>query len=227
MNIAFSTNWIIEETTHWLAVNKPNGLIVEKNPHESPTLEEFIEDYLRRTSPQSTLGIVHRLDRVTSGVLLMAKKKSVLRFLNEQLREGNIQKSYLALVQQPPEKTAGMLEHWLAIDKKSKKATAYSIPGPGRVEARLSYRLLSQNKNFSTLEIQPATGRFHQIRAQLAAISCPIIGDEKYGGLVSHAPLTIALHAWKIKFSAPPHGQETEIVAPIPNFFLPSPVLLF
>ncbi|MFK7908425.1 MAG: RluA family pseudouridine synthase [Chitinophagales bacterium] len=191
---------ILKETPQYLVINKPAGLIVEKNPYESPTIEEMALTYLQASKPNAYLGIVHRLDRVTSGVLLLAKKKSALKNFNEQFRLRKVRKTYLALVENAPQKTKASLTHWLQKDLKNKKAIISSSPAKNASECKLRYRLLKTTAMGYLLEIQPHTGKFHQIRAQLSAIGCPIVGDQKYGGSGDFGLNAVALHASKLQF---------------------------
>ncbi|MEZ4885017.1 MAG: RNA pseudouridine synthase [Chitinophagales bacterium] len=204
---------ILKETPQYLVINKPAGLIVEKNPYESPTIEEMALQYLQNTKPNAYLGIVHRLDRVTSGVLLLAKKKSTLKAFNEQFSRRQVRKTYLALVENPPSKPQDTLIHWLQKDLKNKKALLSKTPIKNASECRLHYQLLQKTEKGYLLEIQPHTGKFHQIRAQLAAIGCPIVGDQKYGASSDFGVNSIALHASKLKFRDTVSGEWEEIEA--------------
>lgn len=210
---------ILAETRGWLAVNKPAGLITERSPFESPTVESLVYDYLKAHSRRERpyLGIVHRLDRVTSGVLLLAKKKSVLKALNEQFRERRIRKTYLALVEQAPPSKQGELRHFLYKDQKSKKAIIYKEEVPGAFSVRLTYRLLQESPAGYLLEIHPYTGKYHQIRAQLAFIGCPILGDARYGGQHPFREKAIALHASRLVFLDPQTEEEVVVEVAFPS----------
>ena len=160
------------------------------------------------------MGVAHRLDRVTSGLLIFAKKKSALKQLNQWFADRKIQKTYLAITSTPPKPAKGILEHHLFTDKSAKKTLVYDHPKGGTKPARLHYRTLEVNEHGTLLEIKPSTGRFHQIRAQLGYIGCPILGDEKYGGSPL-IPNAIALHAWKIKLPEALNESPLELEAPI------------
>ena len=189
---------IIFESTALIIINKESGIITEQNPFEPLSAESQVRHYLNKGHKPPYIGVAHRLDRVTSGLLIFAKKKSTLKQLNQWFADRKIQKTYLAIASTPPSPSQGTLEHYLFTDKAAKKSLVYGHPKGGTKPARLHYRTLEVNEYGTLLEIKPRTGRFHQIRAQLSHIGCPIIGDEKYGGSKLY-PNTIALHAWKIK----------------------------
>ena len=189
---------IIFESTALIIINKESGIISEQNPFEALSAESQIRHYLGRGPKPPYVGVAHRLDRVTSGLLIFAKKKSTLKQLNQWFADRKIQKTYLAIASIPPSPSQGTLEHYLFSDKAAKKALVYDHPKGGTKPARLHYRTLEVNEHGALLEVKPSTGRFHQIRAQLSHIGSPILGDEKYGGS-KLSPNTIALHAWKIK----------------------------
>ena len=189
---------IIFESTALIVINKESGIISEQNPFEALSAESQVRHYLGRGPKPPYVGVAHRLDRVTSGLLIFAKKKSTLKQLNQWFADRKIQKTYLAIASIPPSPSQGTLEHYLFSDKAAKKALVYDHPKGGTKPARLHYRTLEVNEHGALLEVKPSTGRFHQIRAQLSHIGSPILGDEKYGGS-KLSPNTIALHAWKIK----------------------------
>jgi 23S rRNA pseudouridine1911/1915/1917 synthase len=191
---------ILLETNHFLALNKPSSIIVEKNPYE-PSVEDWAWEYLQKTQKKPYLGIIHRLDRVTSGVLLLAKKKSFLKELNEQFRLRKVQKRYQAIVENKPSPTSANLVHFLEKDQLNKRAIIFEKSQKGAQEVRLHYRILKEVDEQFLLEIHPKTGKFHQIRAQLAAIDCPILNDEKYGAKLIADKKTIALHAAQLIFT--------------------------
>ncbi|MCB9285331.1 MAG: RluA family pseudouridine synthase [Lewinellaceae bacterium] len=206
---------ILYESPHLLVINKPGGIVVERDPHGYPSIEEWALDYLAATVKKPYAGIVHRLDRPVSGVLLIAKKKSVLRELNRQFEQRSVEKIYLAVVEQVPDETFGTLEHWISKDQKEKRAIVRPGPAAGAFLCSLSYELRKTLPHGrALLEVRPHTGKFHQIRVQLAAIGCPIVGDEKYGATSVFRPDAIALHAWKLGFTDPVSGEQLWVEAP-------------
>jgi len=213
--IKFGLPTIIEETRHWIALDKPPGLSVERNPWE-PSLEDEVWKHLEARQRKVYLGIVHRLDKVTSGVLLMAKKKSALKKLNEQFRQRRVEKTYLALTDQPPPTDSGRLRHWLKKDSPNKRSLIFSTPQEGAAEVELRFRYLGCPAGYHLLELQPREGKFHQIRAQLAAAGLPIVGDEKYGSFAAYAGAGIALHAWRLRFFDPETGEPVILKTPPP-----------
>lgn len=210
-------DYILQETKSWLVINKPAGLIVEASPFEASTVETLLQNYLFKTPKPPFVGIVHRLDRVTSGALLVAKKKSTLKALNTQFEQRQIEKIYLAVVAQSPDRVEGELQHWLVKNQKEKRSNIYEKQVTGSTLCHLSYRVISQQSNHFLLEIKPTTGKFHQIRAQFSFIGCPIVGDEKYGSTQSYLPKSIALHAWKLGFLDPEDGQKIQVTAEVPS----------
>ncbi|MEO1712450.1 MAG: RNA pseudouridine synthase [Bacteroidota bacterium] len=216
-------SWIIHETDWWIAINKPAGLIVEKSPFEPTTIESVAWPYLEKHQRgKKYLGIVHRLDRVTSGVLLLAKRKTALRYLNQQFADRVVEKEYLAVVEGAPPKSEERLKHYLVKDQATKKAIVHTLPKPKSTTVVLDYRRLSESNGRSLLQIIPKTGKFHQIRAQLAAIGCPIVRDSKYGAQGLEYPKEIGLHAARLTFIDPQSEKELTIEAPPlgPDFHL-------
>ncbi|MFN7115815.1 MAG: RluA family pseudouridine synthase [Saprospiraceae bacterium] len=206
---------ILYESTWLLAVNKPAGVLVEKSPYY-PSVETWAENYVAQQSKKPFVGIVHRLDRPVSGVLLLAKKKAALKDLNEQFRLRTIQKTYLALVENEPPTPSGALLHWLKKDIINKKAIIYNNAVKQSEECRLDYNIIEKKGAFYLLQITLHTGKFHQIRAQLAAIGCPIVGDEKYGAAHFYKNDAIALHANRLIFKDPLTAQPVIVEAPAP-----------
>lgn len=207
---------VIKETPYWVAVHKPAGMIVERNPYESPTLEEEVMRHLTEKKKNPFLGIAHRLDKVTSGVVLMAKKKSTLKQLNRQFQERSVQKVYWAVVSGVPPVSETMLSHWLIKDQGNKKAIVSDTEVPGAKLAQLRFRVLASNSQESLLEIELLTGRYHQIRAQLAAYGHPIVGDAKYDSSTDDYSRSIALHARKLTFEDPQKRRRMTITASLP-----------
>ncbi|WP_353480768.1 RNA pseudouridine synthase [Haliscomenobacter sp.] len=210
--------WWLAETSAWIAVNKPFGTSVEKTLGANDTIEDQVLDYLYNYTSMPFVGIVHRLDRVTSGILLMAKKKSALRKLNVQFAQREVKKTYLAIVEGIPTKPEALLAQWLYKDQKEKKAIIFNEPGENRDACNLQYRVVRQDKEKALLEVELLTGKFHQIRAQLAAQGTPIIGDEKYGATkIQYAEMGIALHAYSLEFADLIDQTPIKLTAPLPE----------
>lgn len=237
---------IIEETAQFIIINKRAGLITERNPFEIITAESLVEEYFqtgvrkpyslennqvksiskdRKRAPKAPaksskapfVGVVHRLDRVTSGAMVFAKKKNSLKKLNDQWSRRKIQKTYLAIVENAPPHPQGTLRHYLVKNQKEKRADIHEKEVKDSQQCTLSYKVLKSGGNGHLLQIDLPTGRFHQIRAQLSYIGCPIIGDAKYGAKRSHLPLAICLHAWKLEFRDPISNEEVSAVAELPK----------
>lgn len=206
---------VLYESKWLLAINKPAGLLVEHSAYY-PSVEDWAKSYVAKQEKQPFIGIVHRLDRAVSGVLLIAKRKAALQNLHEQFRERQVQKTYLALVEKMPPNKNGTLTHWLRKDVQIKKAHIFDKPTENAQECRLTYRVVEKKSIGILLEIDLHTGKFHQIRAQLAHIGCPIIGDVKYGVAIPYQSDAIALHAWRVHFKEPINGEIITVEAPIP-----------
>jgi len=207
---------VLFESNQLLVINKPSGIISERSTHEPLTAEAMAHAQVAQKVRDPFIGVAHRLDRVTSGVLIFAKKRSVLKLLNLWFSERKIQKTYLAVVDQAPPKEAGLLEHFLETDDKAKKAIVLESKSAKSKTAKLTYAVIGRKEGFWLLEIKPFTGRFHQIRAQLAHVGCPIIGDVKYGGTAG-SEKSIALHAWKLSLPEAINTSPTEYKAPLPS----------
>lgn len=207
---------ILKETPYWIAVHKPAGMIVERNPFESPTLEEVVLTHFQAKKRPPFLGIVHRLDKVTSGVVLMAKKKSALKHLNRQFQERKVEKFYWALIEGQLPNPEGKLSHWLRKDQKQKIAIVSDTETPEAKRAELRYRTLARQDGMTLVEIELLTGRYHQIRAQFAAIGFPILGDHKYSVGQEDYSRAIALHASQLIFEDPQKGKRVVIEASLP-----------
>ena len=191
---------VIHENEEYLVVNKTGGLISEKSPFEDWTVEDQVNKYLTKKKRKPFIGIIHRLDRVTSGVLIFAKKKSVLVSFNELFSKRKVKKTYWAVVKNKPTEEKEKLVDFLFKNNLKKKAEIFKFSKKGSQEAILTYEVMGKNNFGYLIKIKPKTGRFHQIRAQLAHIGLPIIGDEKYGSDQKYLPLSICLHAQKISY---------------------------
>lgn len=210
---------ILDETTHWLVINKPSGLNVEP-VWDYPCVENQVRQYLKQTGRRAEpyVGIVHRLDRPVSGALILAKKKSSLRALNQQFAQRQVEKRYWAVCAGHPPSVSGMLQHHLVKDQKRKRSFVFDQPRKGSAPVKLTYKTLQSKADRSWLEIELHTGKFHQIRVQLAAMGCPIIGDQKYGSELADAEDCIALHARSLRFFTPEAPEQAVLcVAPVPS----------
>jgi 23S rRNA pseudouridine1911/1915/1917 synthase len=207
---------VLLEDNHLLAASKPPGLLTQPSPAEIDSLETRAKEWIRWTKNkpgQVFLHAVHRLDRDVSGVVLFARTSKALGRLQETIRAREVTKIYHALVESMPEREADRLEHWLVHDSHRAR-----VAKPHAADAKLAileYRVLSHVYEMFLLEVKLETGRYHQIRAQLAAIGCPIAGDGRYG---SHhaAKGRIALHHRRLVLAHPVRDEEVVIEAPYP-----------
>ncbi|MCK5824569.1 MAG: RNA pseudouridine synthase [Ichthyobacteriaceae bacterium] len=207
---------ILRETKDYIVVNKPHGLITESNPYED-SLETQVHKYLRETITSPFLGVVHRLDRVTSGVVLFAKKKSALKYFNAQLEAKNISKTYVAIVENKPAKQKEKLNNFLRKDQKNKIAVVYTSNNSGSKPCSLTYKQIEELNGLYLLEIDLHTGRFHQIRAQLSFVGTSVYGDKRYGSVNEFYENEICLHAQKLKFQEFESDEIIEVVAEVEN----------
>ncbi|OBX23450.1 23S rRNA pseudouridine1911/1915/1917 synthase [Gelidibacter algens] len=208
---------IVHENNDYIVVNKMAGLISEKNPYEESTVEDQVFNHLLKNKQKPYVGVIHRLDRVTSGVMIFAKKKSILVEFNTLFSSRKVQKSYLAIVKNKPLKNKENLNNFLVKNNLEKRADIVQSKSKDAVECLLSYQVIDKNDFGYLLEIKPKTGRFHQIRAQLAHIGLPIIGDEKYGSDQDYLPLSVCLHAWKLTYQDSGSKEIKTYEAPLPK----------
>ena len=210
---------VLFEDNHVLVVNKPAGMLVHGDETGDYTLADLAKDYIREkyNKPGNVfIGVVHRLDRPVSGVTLLAKTSKALARLNELFRSRKTKKTYWAVVHNRPKVEQQTLVHWLAKDTSRNVTKAYAKENPNGARSELSYKLISGNKQF-LLEVNPITGRPHQIRVQLASINCPIAGDLKYGASEPLPDKSIALHARELEFEHPTLKTTVTIKAPLPK----------
>ena len=214
---------ILLEDNHCLAVNKPAGLLAQGDETGEPSLVDLARDYLREkySKPGNVfVGLVHRLDRPTSGVVLLARTSKGAERLSRQFREGTIRKVYLAVVEGVPEAESGEWSDRLWKEE-TRNVVHVVAEGDSRgQDARVSYRLVERHGSTSTIELLPATGRSHQLRVQLASRGLPIVGDRKYGARSTLIALDgrprVALHARELSFQHPTRAEIVTVTSPLP-----------
>ncbi|MGE0770936.1 MAG: RluA family pseudouridine synthase [Cyclobacteriaceae bacterium] len=208
------------EDNHLLAINKPAGALVQGDVTGDEPLVETCKQYIKEKyhKPGAVfLGVVHRLDRPVSGVVVFARTSKALERMNALFRDKRTQKTYWAITDHKPPQPRGKLTHWLVKDEQKNKTTAYRFdPGNGK-KSELDYRVLSASGNYYLLQVNPVTGRPHQIRVQLASIGCPIVGDLKYGSEHLSDGASICLHAHALSFEHPVKKSAMRIEAPVPE----------
>ena len=209
---------VLFEDNHIIAINKRCGDIVQGDKTGDKPLSEIVKSFLKTkySKPGNVyLGIPHRLDRPTSGVVIFAKTSKSLPRLNKIFKYGKVQKYYLAVTKNNPEKQEDTLIHWLRKNERTNKSTYFKKETVKAKKAVLHYRVLKKLERYFIIEIELVTGRHHQIRCQLSAIGCPVRGDLKYGYDRSNNDGGIDLHAKKIIFEHPVSGKKIIIDAPV------------
>lgn len=211
---------IIYEDNHLIAVSKLPLQRVQPDPSGPESLELWLKEYIRQkySKPGEVfLGVIHRIDRPVSGVVLFARTSKALVRMNEMIRDRRIAKRYLAIVRNKPPEAAGTLIHHIRRDPNSNKSYASDKPTEDSRPAELRYRLLVSGERYHLLEIELITGRHHQIRAQLSAAGWPIQGDIKYGFPRTNPGGVISLHSWKAEFEHPVTKEKLCLSAPPPT----------
>ena len=211
---------ILHEDNHIIVINKRVGDIVQGDKTGDKPLSEIVKEYIKEkyNKPGEVfLGVVHRLDRPTTGIVVFARTSKALIRLNELFSNRETQKTYWAIVKNKPQKSDDKLVHYLKRNEKNNTSKAHIKEVPDSKLASLDYKIIKELQNYFALEINLHTGRHHQIRAQLAAIGCPIKGDLKYGFDRSNPDGGIHLHALKLVFIHPVSKENIEITAPVPN----------
>ncbi len=213
----FTKEQILFEDNHVLAVAKAAGQLVQSDAEGTPGLESEIKDFIKRRDGkpgQVFLGVIHRVDRPVSGVVLFAKSSKALARLNEMLKNREFRKIYWAITEKRPDPLSDTLIHHLVRDGKINKSHCVSKPSKDSKEARLKYTVIGSSDNYTLSEIELMTGRHHQIRCQMSKIGCPIKGDLKYGAARSNADGSISLHSRLLEFIHPVTKELVRIVAP-------------
>ena len=211
---------IIYEDNHLLVINKKVGQLVQGDKTGDESLLDSIKNFIkiRDNKPGNVfLGLVHRIDRPTSGLVIYAKTSKALSRLTQMVKNREIKKTYWAVVAKemiPPSKR---LVHYLKKNEKNNKAIVFTKPTEGAKESILTYHIIKTLDNYHLLEIDLETGRHHQIRAQLSKIGASIKGDLKYGSARSNPDGGIHLHARKLEFIHPVTKENIEIIAPVPQ----------
>ena len=211
---------VVYEDNHIIIVNKQSGEIVQGDKTGDRPLSDIVKDYIKEKyqKPRAVfLGVVHRLDRPVSGLVVFARTSKALTRLNKMFAEGEVHKTYWALVKNAPQKTEDTLTHWLVRNEKQNKSYAYATEKPNAKKAILKYRLIGKSDNYSLLEVQLMTGRHHQIRCQLAAMGCPIKGDLKYGAPRSNPDGSISLQSHRVEFIHPVSKERITVEARLPD----------
>jgi 23S rRNA pseudouridine1911/1915/1917 synthase len=220
---------IIFEDNHLLVINKDAGVLVQGDKTGDTPLSDLAKAYVKEKHQKPGevfMGVIHRIDRPVSGLVLMARTSKALERMNEQFKNREIEKKYLAVVRNRPPANAGNLVHWLIKNPETNVTKAYEKEVPNSMRSELNYKLIGELDGFYLLEVNPITGRPHQIRVQLASMNCPIVGDNKYGYPRGNKDKSICLHAHQVKFMHPVKKEEMQLFAALPqdNFwqkFLP------
>lgn len=211
---------VVYEDNHIIVVSKTSSEIVQGDKTGDTPLSETVKAYLKEkyAKPGNVfIGVTHRLDRPVSGLVVFAKTSKALARLNEMFRDGDVKKTYWAIVKECPKETEGELVHYLVRNEKQNKSYAYDKEVKNSKKAILHYKLIGHSQNYYLLEVDLKTGRHHQIRCQLAKMGWPIKGDLKYGAQRSNPDGSICLHARTIKFIHPVSKEPIELTAPVPE----------
>ncbi len=210
----------VYEDNHIIIVYKNSGEIVQGDKTGDEPLSETVKKYIKEKyqKPGNVfLGVVHRLDRPVSGLVVFAKTSKALTRLNKMFRDGEVHKTYWAITKDAPKESEGMLTDWLVRNEKQNKSYAYNHEVPNSKKAILQYKVIAHTDNYNLLEINLMTGRHHQIRCQLANMGCPIKGDLKYGAKRSNPDGSISLLSHHVELAHPVSKELISIDSPVPD----------
>ncbi len=211
---------VIYEDNHIIIVSKQSGEIVQGDKTGDKPLSEAVKQYIKEAYAKPGdvfLGVVHRLDRPVFGLVLFARTSKALARMNTMFANGEVHKTYWAIVKNAPEQTEGTLTHWLVRNEKQNRSYAYDREVPHSKKAVLDYKVIGKSDNYYLIAVDLKTGRHHQIRCQLAKIGCPIKGDLKYGAKRSNPDGSISLLSRTMQFVHPVSKKEIAVEAPLPD----------
>lgn len=211
---------VLYTDNHLIAVNKRSGQIVQGDKTGDSPLSELVANYLSVTFNKpgaAFIGVIHRIDRPVSGVVLFARTGKGLSRLNEQFRDRIVRKTYWALVEGTPSEDSGVLVHYLSKNEEQNRSRALLEPRDGFLRCELSFKVIKTLDRYTLLEVNPLTGRHHQIRVQLSAKGWPIKGDVKYGARRGNTDRSICLHARSLTFNQPVSAEVITVTAPLPG----------
>jgi 23S rRNA pseudouridine1911/1915/1917 synthase len=211
---------VLYEDNHLIAINKRAGDIVQVDDTGDEPLDEKVKKYIAQkySKPNGAfLGVIHRIDRPVSGLIMFAKTSKALERMNNMFKNREIHKTYLAVVRNRPQPPEGNLVHWLIKNPQKNVTKAHDKEVSGSLRSELNYKLIGELNGYYLIEVDPITGRPHQIRVQLATLNCPIVGDNKYGYPRGSLKKSICLHSRKISFIHPIKKEPIVIYAPLPK----------
>jgi 23S rRNA pseudouridine1911/1915/1917 synthase len=211
---------VLYEDNHLIIINKPSGALVQGDKTGDAPISDDVKQYIKDkyNKPGDVfLGVIHRLDRPVSGIVIFARTSKALTRMNEMFKDKEIQKTYWAVVQNPPKETSGTITTYTIKDSLMLKAKVYSKEVPKSKICILDYKVIQESDRYYLLEVLPHTGRYHQIRSQLSYIGSPIKGDIKYGYPRTNPNGSIQLHARRIEFIHPVSKEKITVTAPVPK----------